>query len=391
MVRRPHFIALVACLPALVSLSGCAAGGGTHESALAQSLRSFDASLAALDKERRWERVDAQPVIAGALVDLRDALHEIERGSRGIEEHVGPEVRRGIDALAASAEQLRCAAAADRLERLREVAQQIPAQIEQVSGELRALRRTIRPFLRPVADDPDRLAGRFATDRTVGAVRLAGAVYAVAALGGLLAALSRPRSAEPVHPGRTANRVLFSGLLALGLAMATGGARPIATLASTEISMRTGDEACRNGIAKGKALDAALRAAAELERGAAGARRARGEHAAPAGPPARRDLVDLVRGGSRRMLLERAQFAESAETASLVLQRPAALPGVSEALARDVQDLSAQCVALSTSRGAADEARYYHALSRSYLDEQPSCSEPPGCDPAERRARRITE
>jgi hypothetical protein len=361
-------IALLTCV-VLLSLPGCTTRRIAAGSELTRAIESLDTAITGLERERGRVSED----VRGTVADLRGALHEIQRAARGIEDHVTPDVVHDIDGLAEGANQLRRVCRAGRPDQLGLVTWQIAARIQATSDNLRAVRQAVRAALPLAAAGTDRRVGKLATASSVSTVRVSGALYCLLACVGLLSSIAAVRL--PAGPARRYNKPLFGALAALGVLTMTVWARPIATLATRrEISIADGDKVCRESADKGAALESSLRGVV--------AARAGGAYTLASASVSDDELLKLV-DGSRRKIFFQANRAE-AETAHAAWET-ARRPREFEALASQVRELSAQCVAFAATRDAAEEARYHLALSTGYLEQHDPCADRLGCDVSDRR------
>lgn len=345
----------------LLMLPGCALLGPGDSGDLARPIRMLSKAVGGLDDTRARLPADRQPEVARVVAQLRLTLDQIERVTGALQDRAPADLPDRVDALTASTDRLRHAAGASRVERLRPLINDVAARADAISRALRAAVEGARPALRPRGPGEDRLAGSIPTDSSITAVRVAGVVYALVTIRGLAGALY---SSDPTTRNRRGvSTATYIALFALGLGSATLGARPIAALVSPEISLPSGEQACRIATSRGEQLADLLRPAAELERqGGAGTR-----EPSRAGALTRAEFLGLVRGGNQRRLLDRASTIAQAARVPATPGPPSAQQIASEVLAKEVRELAAECASFAATPVEVEEARFHHALATEYL------------------------
>ncbi|MCC6552564.1 MAG: hypothetical protein IT372_06005, partial [Polyangiaceae bacterium] len=223
-------------LAAALLLPGCALPGGDDR--LTRPMRQLAKAIGALDDARLALRADRQAEIARLVARLRLALDQLEHAAGCLEDRLPDELAERAGALAAATLRLQEAAVPGQEDRLRPQIHALAGQADALAAAVRAAVSRVRPSLRRADPPDDRLVGRAPTGGAVTAVRIAGAAYALGALRGLAGALTAPD--PPARSRRAFSSAAYAALLALGVAAATAGARPIAALGSREISMPAG-------------------------------------------------------------------------------------------------------------------------------------------------------
>ncbi|EYF03426.1 Hypothetical protein CAP_5619 [Chondromyces apiculatus DSM 436] len=371
----------------LLLLLGCGVCGAcgpadkAEPEVLAQSVRMLAKSIAAVDDSRAVKAgqagVGEDPAVVAAVAELRLVIQQAERTTARLAVRAPVTMPAQLDALRGSAEQLRQALARGQEAELRSTAEAVETHAKQVSGVLRGLVDEVRPWLQRITPDASVLAGQLPTSGGTLVVRVIAGLYTAATIVGLWAAMiARDALARQ---RRRLNGVVFVGLSAFGIAAMTIGASPIAARMAPELSIPDGEERCAAALARGSELDRALRIAVERasrQESPPPAKDARVAVSTGARGPSRRELLAAVRGGSERGLLSSkaaagalhaAQAVKAAQMVTAPGQQAARPPDGAEVLAREVRELSAECVAFTVAGEALDEARYYHALAAEYL------------------------